>query len=135
MNSIVFAFFKAKSLIIIFIPLFKNASSLILFSIILKLNLTEEKTSLDGKNFICVPEFFDFPISLNGFNAFPFLNSIRYFFPPRSIINSNFSESALTTETPTPCNPPEILYELWSNFPPACNCVMITSAADFFSPL
>ena len=45
------------------------------------------------------------------FNALPFLNSIKYFFPLRPIINSNFSERALTTETPTPCNPPETLYE------------------------
>ena len=29
--------------------------------------------------------------------------------------------------------PPETLYELWSNLPPACNCVIITSAATFFS--
>ena len=27
----------------------------------------------------------------------------------RKIFSSNFSESALTTETPTPCKPPETL--------------------------
>ena len=32
----------------------------------------------------------------------PLLNSIKYFFPSLSIYNFNFSESALTTETPTP---------------------------------
>ena len=62
-------------------------------------------------------------------------NSIKYFFPSLLIFNFNFSESALTTETPTPCNPPDTLYESWSNLPPACNCVIITSAADIFSPL
>ena len=122
-------------MITIFVPLFKKASSLILFWIIVRLNFTEENISFDGKNFIRVPVFFDFPIPLKGFIALPFLNSTKYFFPSLSIINSNFSESAFTTETPTPCNPPETLYESWSNLPPECNWVIITSAADFFSPL
>ena len=65
----------------------------------------------------------------------PSLNSIKYSFFSLNIVSVNFSDKALTTETPTPCNPPETLYESWSNLPPACNCVMITSAADFFSPL
>ena len=38
-----------------------------------------------------------------------FLNSIKYFFPSLLISNSNFSDKALTTETPTPCKPPETL--------------------------
>ncbi len=42
------------------------------------------------------------------------------------------SESAFTTETPTPCRPPETLYEFWSNLPPACNSVMTISAAERF---
>ena len=33
----------------------------------------------------------------------------------------NSIDEAITTETPTPCNPPDTLYESWSNFPPACN--------------
>ena len=36
----------------------------------------------------------------------------------------------LTTLTPTPCRPPETLYELLSNFPPAWSSVMMTSAAE-----
>src|ERR1700716_3684976 len=40
------------------------------------------------------------------------------------------SESAFTTDTPTPCNPPETLYEFWSNLPPACNSVITISAAE-----
>ena len=50
----------------------------------------------------------------DGFNAlkvFPFLNVIKYSFPSLKILNSNFSDKALTTETPTPCNPPDTLYE------------------------
>src|SRR3954469_7293194 len=42
------------------------------------------------------------------------------------------SESAFTTETPTPCRPPETLYEFWSNLPPACSSVMTISAAVRF---
>src|ERR1019366_2139863 len=39
-------------------------------------------------------------------------------------------DSALTTETPTPCRPPDTLYETSSNLPPECSTVMITSAAE-----
>jgi len=65
--------------------------------------------TFDGKNVIFVPVSFDFPISFKGFFASPSLNSIKYFFPSRLISNSNFSDNAFTTETPTPCNPPETL--------------------------
>ena len=53
--------------------------------------------------------------------------------PSLDIASSRFSDKALTTETPTPCKPPETLYELSSNLPPACKTVIITSAAGFFS--
>ena len=69
----------------------------------------EEKISFEGKKVICVPEFFDFPTTFKADFAFPFLNSIKYFFPSLLISNSNFSDNALTTDTPTPCNPPETL--------------------------
>ena len=76
---------------------------------IIPLNLIDEKISFEGRNVICVPVSFDFPISFNGFFASPLSNSTKYFFPSLLISNSNFSERALTTETPTPCKPPEIL--------------------------
>ena len=60
-------------------------------------------------NVISVPVSFDFPIILIGALASPFLNSIKYFFPSLFIPNINFSDNAFTTETPTPCNPPETL--------------------------
>ena len=41
----------------------------------------------------------------------------------------------MTTDTPTPCRPPEISYTSCENLPPACSCVIITSAADIPSPL
>ena len=43
---------------------------------------------------------------------------------------SRRDDSALTTDTPTPCSPPETLYEFWSNLPPAWSWVMMTSAAE-----
>ncbi len=46
---------------------------------------------------------------------------------------SSHSDSAFTTDTPTPCNPPDILYAFDSNFPPACSSVRTTSAAERFS--
>ena len=90
-------------------PLFKNANSLILFSRIDALNLIEENISFEGKKLILVPFFFVFPIFFNGLTASPSLNSILYSFPSLKIFNSNFSDNALTTETPTPCKPPETL--------------------------
>src|ERR1700733_2461420 len=48
----------------------------------------------------------------------------------RQISNSSFSESAFTQLTPTPCRPPETLYEFESNFPPACSLVITTCAAE-----
>ncbi len=40
---------------------------------------------------------------------------------------TSHSLSALTTLTPTPCSPPETLYVVRSNFPPACSVVMASS--------
>ena len=39
----------------------------------------------------------------------PRANSCRYTFPSRRTSATSHSESALTTDTPTPCNPPETL--------------------------
>ena len=58
---------------------------------------------------ISVPLFSVVPISFNAPSDSPLLNLIKYFFPSLSIVNSNHSDNALTTETPTPCNPPETL--------------------------
>ena len=74
-NSVFFDFFIVKSFIVIFIPLFKNASSRILFKIIFGLNFIEEKTSLEGKKVIAVPVSFDFPTIFSGDFVLPFLNS------------------------------------------------------------
>ena len=91
------------------IPLFKNASSLILLSKIDELNFNDEKISFEGKKVIFVPFFFVLPTIFKGFNEFPSLNFISYSFPSLKIRNSSFSDNAFTTDTPTPCNPPETL--------------------------
>jgi hypothetical protein len=49
--------------------------------------------------------------------------------PSRKMSAVIFSESAFTTETPTPCSPPEMLYPPPPNLPPAFNVVSATSTA------
>ena len=102
---------QGSSVKIIFIPLFKNANSLILFCKTCELNFIEENISFDGKKVIFVPLFLVLPTFFNGFDDFPFSKFIKYSNPSLKILNSSFSDKAFTTETPTPCNPPETLYE------------------------
>jgi hypothetical protein len=40
------------------------------------------------------------------------------------------SRKALTHETPTPCRPPDTLYEFWLNLPPACSTHITISALN-----
>ena len=75
----------------------------------LALNLMFEKISFDGKKFIFVPDNLVFLTNLIEFEAFPFLKEIKYSFSSLNIVKSNFSDRALTTDTPTPCRPPETL--------------------------
>ena len=111
LNSDIFSFFWLESIKVIFIPLFKKANSLILLIKIFGLNLIAEKISFEGKKVISVPLFLDLPTIFIGDFASPFLNSIKYFLPSLLISNCNFSDKALTTDTPTPCKPPDTLYE------------------------
>ena len=69
-----FVFFKVLSTKFIAIPLFKKASSLILFSSIDALNLVDENISFEGKKLILVPFFFVLPIFFKGLSEFPSLN-------------------------------------------------------------
>ena len=66
------SFFENLSKRVMLTPLFRKANSLILFSIIVELNLIDEKTSLEGKKFIFVPFFFVLPICFNECKVFPF---------------------------------------------------------------
>ena len=102
-------FFSVLSTNLIAIPLLRKANSLILFSSIDVLNFTEEKICLDGKKVILVPFFFVLPIFFNGLIVFPSLNLISYSFPDLKMFKISSSDNALTTDTPTPCNPPDTL--------------------------
>src|SRR5215218_1988783 len=53
--------------------------------------------------------------------------------PSRRISTVSRLESAFTTDTPTPCRPPETAYALPSNLPPACRMVSATSTPGFLS--
>src|SRR5262249_24375009 len=62
----------------------------------------------------------------------PRSNSMRCSVCSRATSTSIRSDSALVTETPTPCKPPDVPFTFASNFPPACKVHMITSRADLF---
>ena len=57
----------------------------------------------------------------------PRWKDISWTLPPRSTSTSSRADSALTTEAPTPCRPPDALYEPPPNLPPACSLVITTS--------
>ncbi|KKW47976.1 MAG: hypothetical protein UY98_C0001G0023 [Candidatus Kaiserbacteria bacterium GW2011_GWA2_58_9] len=73
------------------------------------------------------PIFFTFETGLP-----PSLYSCAYFPPSRCTSARTETESALTTETPTPCKPPETLYPSPPNFPPAWSFVITVSSAETF---
>ena len=56
-----------------------------------------------------VPLSVDVPTTCMSPCGAPRANSCRYTFPSRSTSQTSHSESALTTEIPTPCRPPETL--------------------------
>ena len=70
---------------------------------------TKKSVSIEGKNVIFVPFFLVFPTFFKGFIELPSLNLISYSLPSLNIFNSRVSERAFTTDTPTPCKPPETL--------------------------
>ena len=57
----------------------------------------------------------------------PRRKEIRCTRPSRSTSTSSRELSALTTLAPTPCSPPEAVYEPPPNLPPACSLVITTS--------
>ena len=56
-----------------------------------------------------VPRRSDGPMSASGDTGTPRRNSIWWNLPSRQILSLSQSDSALTTDTPTPCRPPETL--------------------------
>src|SRR5438876_6359485 len=90
---------------------------------------------LSGRNLTLVPVFaLTAPVFFSLLVGSPLEYVCSQVNPSRQISRSNSSLSAFTQETPTPCNPPETLYDDESNFPPACNLVSTTCAAGIFSP-
>jgi hypothetical protein len=80
-----------------------------------------------------VPVFSEFAPFLTGAVGTPNLYSWLQKKPSRCTCTDKSVESALTTEIPTPCNPPETEYPPSPNLPPACKTVRTTSSAGFFS--
>src|SRR6478672_11654353 len=84
-----------------------------------------------GRNETSVPRSpWPSPTTPSGATATPSRNSMKCSLPCRQMRHLSQLESALTTETPTPCSPPETLYEFWSNLPPAWSSVITISAAE-----
>src|ERR1043166_1150969 len=89
---------------------------------------------LSGKKWTLVPRFLLAPDFFSLLVGVPLEYVCSQVKPSRQISSPSSSLSALTQETPTPCNPPETLYEDESNLPPAFSLVMTTCAAEIFSP-
>ena len=68
---------------------------------------------------IVVPVVLAFCPFLSLAFGIPLSNSIVWTCPSLLISATSHEERAFTQETPTPCNPPETLYALFSNLPPA----------------
>ena len=74
-----------------------------------------------GLKVIFVPVFLwpNLSISFSSFFLRLFAKDISNFFPSLLISAFNFFDKAFTTETPTPCKPPENVYSLLVIFAPA----------------
>ena len=72
-------------------------------------SFAESKYRGSGQKRIVVPVFRrpDGPITASSSTFSPPSKAIAYSLPPRLTRTSRRLDSALTTETPTPCSPPE----------------------------
>ena len=77
------------------------------------------KVSLDGMKVISLPDrpslvpgtlfcLYE-PVTFSGASELPWVKLISWTLPSRRIFSLSQDDSALTTETPTPCRPPETL--------------------------
>jgi hypothetical protein len=83
-----------------------------------------------------VPRSFVFPVTFRSSVLSPRAKAIRCTLPLRRTSTRSHSDRAFTTLTPTPCRPPETLYDpspSLSNLPPACSTVSASSTAGTFS--
>src|SRR3989344_885326 len=90
------------------------------------------KISGSGSNVMEVPGFWHLPPFWPLDFGLPLWYSCAQCSPSRQTSARIQEESAFTTDTPTPCSPPETLYPVPPNFPPAWSMVITVSSADFF---
>ena len=91
-------------------PELRNASSRRRCSSVAKSNSIMVKVFGEGKNVTSVPRLPPVsPTTFSGATATPSRNSMKCSLPSRQIVSLSQLDSALTTETPTPCRPPETL--------------------------
>ena len=68
------------------------------------------KVAVDGRNVTSVPRLsWAAPTTASGATASPSRNSMECSWPSRQMVSFSQVDSALTTETPTPCSPPDTL--------------------------
>ena len=84
-------------------------------------NLSESKNFGSGQKRIVVPVLRAPTLSMTSSLelTLPSLKAMLYSLPSRFTQHSRCFESAFTTDTPTPCSPPENWYALSENLPPA----------------
>ena len=97
------------------------------------MNTVVVKMLASGQKRTVVPVSSEVPISRTEYFGIPHSYACSNNLPSLRTCTCNNELNALTQETPTPCNPPETLYVFLSNLPPACNTVITTSNALFFS--
>jgi hypothetical protein len=90
-------------------PAFRNESSRRRCESVSKLNSIDGKISVSGRKVTRVPVRSVVPIGAIGAWGTPRRYVWRQPRPSRRISSSSHSESAFTTETPTPWSPPETL--------------------------
>jgi hypothetical protein len=90
-------------------PLVRNATSRKRDSSVVASYTVSSKISASARNVVVVPVSLDSPAVVIGPRGTPRSNSCRYTLPSRSTWTTSHSESALTTDAPTPCSPPETL--------------------------
>ena len=95
--------------------------------------MVSTKIDSSGLKVTSVPVLSVVPISRTSYWGIPILYSCSKTLPALWTSTLKSVDNALTHETPTPCRPPDTLYEPLSNLPPACSTVMTTSRADLFS--
>ena len=88
------------------------------------------KIKSSAKNFTVVPVLSVSQIVCTSPFGTHLLYFCSYISPLRCTCTTSSSDSAFTTEAPTQCKPPEILYADFSNLPPAWSTVNTASSTD-----